>query len=63
MATRRQRFYTRMTRQELDSLTVVKGKGGRGADLVNSSGFVRHFQDRDQAYAEVRRLRGLGARR
>lgn len=50
-----------MTRAELDSLTVVRVTSGRRAgsvELVNSSGLVGTFDDRDQAYAEVRRLRG-----
>lgn len=44
-----------MTRGELDSLIVVRS--GDGAELRNESGFVAWFPDRDEAYAEVRRLR------
>lgn len=46
-----------MSRGELDSLTVVRS--GEGAELRNSAGFVAWFPDRDEAYAEVRRLRGV----
>jgi hypothetical protein len=47
-----------MSRGELDSLTVRMDGRGR-IELVNSGGLVGRFVDRDAAYAEVRRLRGL----
>jgi hypothetical protein len=46
-----------MTRRELDSLTVVQA--GDVVEIRNSSGTVGSFPDRDAAYAEVRRLRGV----
>ena len=49
-----------MTKQELDSLTVVQASGGR-VELVNSSGHVAYFRDRDAAYEKVRQLRKQGA--
>jgi hypothetical protein len=48
-----------MSRLELDTLTVVRGAGG-DVELRNSAGLVGTFVDRDAAYAEVRRLRGIG---
>ena len=48
-----------MTRNELDSLTVYRSDDGAGVELWNSSGLVDTFEDRDQAYAEIRRLRGV----
>lgn len=49
-----------MTKRELDSLTVVRDKSGR-VELVNSSGHVAYFKDRDAAYDRVRELRRQGA--
>lgn len=45
-----------MTKRELDSLTVVRDRQGR-IEIVNSSGHVGYYRDRDDAYREVRRLR------
>ena len=46
----------RMTRLELDSLTVVRTRDDQ-TQIVNSSGVVGSYSDRDEAYAEVLRLR------